>query len=173
MILQDHLGLRGTDLQILLADSIRRYLECTVADLIKWVLLVDDLVLCFLSYALIELQAWFTALDFFHHIHVCKGQWFAYFAWRLLWELALCEQLGLSVLAPFKQTLPEHETVWWLRSVLEASITLEASRLAPLAVTQRAESFAVYLFGDSQHAFALNEEVLDLLVLPQLVESSC
>lgn len=35
MILQDHLGLRGTDLQILLADSIRRYLECTVADLIK------------------------------------------------------------------------------------------------------------------------------------------
>lgn len=57
--------------------------------------------------------------------------------------------------------------------MLEASITLEASRLAPLAVTQRAESFAVYLFGDSQHAFALNEEVLDLLVLPQLVESSC
>lgn len=57
--------------------------------------------------------------------------------------------------------------------MLEASITLEASRLAPLTVTQRAESFAVYLFGDSQHAFALNEEVLDLLVLPQLVESSC
>lgn len=35
MIIQDYLGLRGTDLQILLADSIGRYLECTVADLIK------------------------------------------------------------------------------------------------------------------------------------------